>query len=60
MPREKRTRMLERMEKSRIVIVSLVFVAWKTVLTMLYFEHPDELAAMGYPGPERSRWKRVA
>lgn len=54
-----RVRMLEAMERSRFAVATLVFVAWKTVLTMLFFEQPEELAATGYPGPARARWQRA-
>jgi hypothetical protein len=53
---EQRIRMLEKMDRSRRPLVVLLFVAYKTVLTMLFFEHPDELRAVGYPGPERHRY----
>ena len=56
---ETRVRMLERLDRSRFAIFSLLFVAYKTVLSMLFFEHPDELRAIGYPGPERERYKRA-
>lgn len=55
-----RVRLLERMERSRVVPLVLAFVAYKTLLTMLFFETPEELRAMGYPGAERKRWLRAA
>ena len=51
-----RARVLTRLERSRIVPVALIFVAWKTLLTMLYFEEAEELRALGYPGPGRTRY----
>jgi hypothetical protein len=53
-----RVAMLERMDRGAPPLPLLV-VAYKTLLAMLFFEAPRELAAMGYPGPERSRWKRA-
>jgi len=55
-----RTRMLERMEASRFAPLCLVFVAFKTLMTIAYYEEPSELAAIGYPGAARERYKRVA
>jgi hypothetical protein len=52
-----RTRMLEKMERSRFSPFALIFVAYKTVLTMAFFENEKELAQLGYPGEERKRYK---
>lgn len=57
---ETRVRMLERMERSRWMPLVLAFVAYKTLLTMIFFEMPEELRAMNYPGLERKRWLRAA
>lgn len=57
---EARARLLERMERSRFVLFVLAFVAYKTLLSMIFFELPEELRAMGYPGVERKRWLRAA
>ena len=54
---EDRTRMLEKMERSRFSPLALIFVAYKTVLTMAFFEDPATLAELGYPGDERKRYK---
>lgn len=53
-----RVKMLERMESSRFVPFTLMVVAYKTVLAVLFFEDPAELRAMRYPGPERVRWRK--
>jgi hypothetical protein len=53
---EDRQRMLERMERSNFVALTLIFVAYKTLMTMMFFEQPNELIAIGYPGPERHRY----
>jgi hypothetical protein len=60
LPVGRRTALLERMEKSRALPLVLAFVAQKTLLTLLFFESPEELRAMGYPGPERKRWLKLA
>ncbi len=54
-----RARLLERLERSKLVSLTLVFVAWKTLLMLVYFEEPEQLKALGYPGPERKRYLTV-
>ena len=54
---EDRTRMLEKMERSRFSPFALIFVAYKTLMTMAFFEEAKELALLGYPGEERKRYK---
>jgi hypothetical protein len=56
---EDRGRFLTSLERSRLVPLTLIFVAWKTLLTMIFYEQPDELRALGYPGPERTRYLSV-
>jgi branched-subunit amino acid transport protein AzlD len=58
LPCPDRVRVLERMESSRIVGFTLVLAAYKAILCLIYFEHPDELAAIGYTA-ERTRWVRA-
>jgi hypothetical protein len=53
-----RVAMLERMDRGNPPL-PLMVVAYKTILAMLFFEAPRALAAIGYHGPERERWKRV-
>jgi hypothetical protein len=55
-----RTALLERMERSRSPLLFLPFVAYKTLLSMIHYESAPELRALGYPGDERTRWKRLA
>jgi hypothetical protein len=50
---------LERLEASKITQLPLLVVAYKTVLTMLFYEDEAELRALGYPGPERHLYKRL-
>lgn len=59
MAREDRIRHLERLERSKLVQLPLVVIAYKTLMTMLFYEDERELAALGYPGPERKRWLAV-
>ena len=56
--RADRTRMVEAMERSRSARLALVVVAYKTVMTILFFESPEELKLIGYPGAERHRYRR--
>jgi hypothetical protein len=56
LPLPDRVKMLGRMERARPPL-PLMLVAYKTILAMLFFEDPRELAATGYPGPERRRWR---
>jgi hypothetical protein len=56
-----RLALLERLERSRVMALVLLFVAHKTVLAMIFFEDPAELRAMGYPGDDRRKtWLRLA
>jgi hypothetical protein len=56
---EDRIHHLEKLEASRFTQISLLVVAYKTLLTMLYYEDEEELRALGYPGPERKRYLRL-
>jgi len=58
LPCEARVAMLERMERSKLAPLTLMLVAYKTLMTVLFFEEPSELAATGYTA-ERARYKRV-
>jgi hypothetical protein len=60
MNREDRIAHLERLEASKIVQLPLVVVAYKTLMTMLFYEDEGELKALGYPGTERKRYLRLA
>jgi hypothetical protein len=57
---ERRLRILERMDRSRVLLLLMPLVAFKTLFAMLFFEQPEELRAMGYPGDDRKRWLRLA
>lgn len=60
LPVERRVRLLDRMDRGRFVGLYMPLVAFKTLFAMLFFEQPEELRAMGYPGDERKRWLRLA
>jgi len=49
---------LARLERSRFTGLSLAFVGWRTVMTLVFYEDPVELNALGYTSNERSRYKR--
>ena len=55
---DQRTHMLEKLEGSHVAPLLLVFIAFKTIMTMAYFEDDKELRSMGYPGPARERYKQ--
>jgi hypothetical protein len=50
-----RVRILARMGSSRFVPLTLVLAAFKTILCLIYFEGPAELAATGH-SQQRRRW----
>ncbi len=56
--REDRVKMLGRMDASRFVPFTLIVVAFKTMLTIAFFEDEARQRAIGYPGPEREHYKR--
>jgi hypothetical protein len=55
---EDRVKHLERLEHSKVRQLPLLVVAYKTVLTMIFYEDEEEQRALGYTGPERKRWQR--
>jgi hypothetical protein len=55
-----RLRLLERMDRSRLTVLLMPLIAFKSLLSMHFFEDPSELRAMGYPGDERKRWLKIA
>jgi len=57
---ERRLRLLERMDRSRFTLLLMPLIAFKSLLSMYFFEDPSELRAMGYPGDERKRWLKTA
>jgi hypothetical protein len=59
LPVADRVRMLKKMEQSRLVPLALIVAAYRTVLTLLFYEDEGEFRGLGYPGAERHRYKRV-
>ena len=57
---EERIAHLERLDRSKVKQLPLIVVAYKTVMTMLFYEDPQELAGLGYPGHARKRYLKVA
>lgn len=57
---DERIHHLEALESSKIAQLPLLVVAFKTVGSMLFYEEEAELRALGYPGPERHRYKLLA
>jgi hypothetical protein len=61
LPRDRRVRILERMERSRAAALLVPLVAYKSFLSFIFFEDESELRAMGYPGEgARKRWLKIA
>jgi len=50
LPLEERERFLATLESSRLPYVALLVVGLKSILSLVYFEHPYALAMMGYDG----------
>ena len=55
---EERVRVLSRLERSPFAHLSLAFVGWRAVMTLVFYEHPVELATLGYASDERKVYKR--
>lgn len=58
LPVKKRVELLDRMDRSSVGFVALVLVAYRTIMTMVFYEDPHELALLGYPGDERKVFLR--
>lgn len=53
-----RVRVLARLEQS-VGALPIAFVGWRSILTLVFYENAEELAAIGYPGSDRARYKRA-
>jgi hypothetical protein len=53
---EERVKHLERLDRSKVKQLPLIVVAYKTVMSMLFYEDEQELRGLGYPGAERKRY----
>ena len=49
---------LTALERTRLAPLSLAFIGWRTVMTLVFYEDPIELQSIGYMGEERLRHKR--
>jgi hypothetical protein len=58
LPIDERAAILSRLERSRLAPLSLAFIGWRTVMTLIFYEHPAELRAIGYAGEGRARHAR--
>lgn len=58
LPVDARVRVLSRLERSPFAHLSLAFIGWRTVMTLVFYEHPVELATLGYASDERRVYKR--
>lgn len=56
---EDRTRYLEKVEASNVPYVALLCVMFKTLMTVLYFEHPEAAPLLGHDG-RHERFRRVS
>lgn len=59
LPVDERVHVLDRLERSKLAGLSLAFIGWRTVMTIIFYEDPSELAALGYTTNERTRHKRA-
>lgn len=55
---DERVAVLTRLERSPLANLSLAFIGWRAVMTLVFYEHPIELEALGYRGAERKVYKR--
>jgi len=56
---DERVHHLERLDRSKVRQLPLIVVAFKTVMTMLWYEDEAELTGLGYPGHDRKRYLKV-
>lgn len=54
---DERVPLLARLERSRIANLSLAFIGWRSIMTLVFYESPAELAKLGYAS-ERKVYKR--
>ena len=50
LPLDVRVRYLDKLDRGPAVFLALFVTAWKTLLTILYFEHPEAAPKLGYDG----------
>ncbi len=59
LPLADRTRYLAKVEASNVPYVALLCVMFKTLMTVLYFEHPEAAPLLGHDG-RHERFRRVS
>lgn len=58
LPLGDRIHVLERLEGAKLVQLPLLVVGYKTIMTMLFYESPEELRGLGY-SEERRRYRSL-
>ncbi len=53
-----RVALLSRLERSSFAALSLAFIGWRSVMTLVFYESPTELKRLGYASDERHVYKR--
>ena len=59
LPIDERVDLLARLERSRITNLSLAFIGWRTVMTMIFYEDPAELRSLGYTSERKVHKRRL-
>ena len=59
LPLDERVDLLSRLERSRITNLSLAFIGWRTILTMVFYEDPAELRNLGYTAERKVHKRRL-
>ena len=57
---DERVEVLARLERSRVAELSLAFIGWRAVMTFVVYEHPTELATLGYASERKVHKRRLA
>ena len=57
---DERVEVLTRLERSRFAELSLAFIGWRAVMTLVVYEHPTELATLGYVSERKVHKRRLA
>jgi hypothetical protein len=57
---DERVEVLARLERSRFAELSLAFIGWRAVMTFVVYEHPTELATLGYASERKVHKRRLA
>ena len=57
---DERVEVLTRLERSRFAELSLAFIGWRAVMTFVVYEHPTELATLGYASERKVHKRRLA